>query len=96
MVLGETKLLERDASGDLDLSGDNVDTGDLLGDGVLDLDTRVDLDEVVPVLLVDQELGGTGVSVSDGVSEFQGVVQDGLSDRLVQVRSWGDLDDLEV
>jgi hypothetical protein len=78
-------LLEGSTSGDLNLSSDNVDTSDLLSDGVLDLDTRVDpayflaefdksryehsLNEVVSVLLVDQELGSTGVAVLDGLGE---------------------------
>jgi hypothetical protein len=85
VVLGQTELLEGSTSGDLNLSSDNVDTSDLLSDGVLDLDTRVDpayflaefdksrnehsLNEVVSVLLVDQELGSTGVAVLDGLGE---------------------------
>jgi hypothetical protein len=63
---------------------------------VLNLDTRVDLDKVVAVLLVDEELGGTGVAVLDSVGELEGVGEDGLTDRLVEVRSGGDLDDLNV
>lgn len=63
---------------------------------MLNLDTRVDLDKVVAVLLVDEELGGTGVAVLDSVGELEGVGEDGLTDRLVEVRSWGDLDDLNV
>jgi hypothetical protein len=111
VLLGETELLKSDASGDLDLRGNNVDAGDLLcevsakgwgswgsksltGDGVLDLNTRVDLDKVVAVLLVDEELGGTGVAVLDSVGELEGVGEDGLTDRLVEVRSGGDLNDL--
>lgn len=64
-VLGEAKLLEGGASRDLDLRRDNVDAGDLLGDGVLDLDTGVDLDEIVAVLLIDEELGLRTSNVSD-------------------------------
>ena len=60
-VLGEAQLLEGGTGGDLDLGGDDVDARDLLSDGVLDLDTGVDLDEVVLVTL-DEELGGTGVA----------------------------------
>ena len=48
VVLGQTKLLERCTSGDLDLSCHNINTSDLLSDGVLDLDTRVNFYEVVP------------------------------------------------
>jgi hypothetical protein len=41
------------ALADADLRLDDVDAGDLLGDRVLDLDARIDLDEV--------ELAGVGV-----------------------------------
>jgi hypothetical protein len=61
---------------------------------VLDLDTGVDLNEVVSALLVDQELGSTGISVVDGFGQAESVVENGLSDRFVKVRSWGDFDDL--
>jgi hypothetical protein len=50
VVLGQTELLERSTGSNLDLCGHDVDTSNLLGDGVLDLDTRVNLNEVVPVL----------------------------------------------
>lgn len=63
---------------------------------MLDLDTRVDFDEVVPVLLVDQELGSAGVPVATAPGQLEGVVQDSLSDGLVQVRGRGHLDDLLV
>jgi hypothetical protein len=48
VVLGQAKLLKRCACCNLNLGRNNVDTGDLLGDGVLDLNTRVDLNKVVP------------------------------------------------
>ena len=78
-ILGQAELLERCASGDLDLGGNNIDAGDLFGDGVLDLDSGVDLNEVVPVLLVDQELCGTGVAVVDRPGELDGIGQDGVA-----------------
>ena len=40
-------------AGDPDLRLDQIDAGDALGDGVLDLDARIDLDEV--------ELAGVGI-----------------------------------
>lgn len=61
---------------------------------MLDLNTRVDLDEVVPVLLVHQELGGPGVAVPDSSGELERIVEDGLSDGFVKVRSRRDFDDL--
>ena len=93
-ILGETELRERNTGGNLNLRCDNVNARNLLGDRVLDLDTRVDLDEVVSALLVDQELGSTGVSVLDSSGELERVVEDGLSDRLVEVRRGCDLDNL--
>jgi hypothetical protein len=89
-------LRKGDPGGNLDLRSDNVDTSDLLRDRVLDLDSRVDLNEVVSTLLVDQKLGGTGVSVLDSTGELEGVVKDGLSDRFSEVRRRGDLDDLRI
>ena len=66
VFLGETELFKGDTSRNLDLSSDDVDTGNFLGDGVLDLDSRVDFNKVMSALLVDQELGSTGISVLDG------------------------------
>ena len=63
---------------------------------MLDLDTGVDLDEVVPAHLVDQELGSTGVPVADALRELDGIVQDGLTNLIGEVSRGGDLDDLLV
>jgi hypothetical protein len=63
---------------------------------VLDLDTGVDLDKVVPSLLVHQELCRTGVSVPDFLGQLDGVGQDGLTDVLGEVRSRSDFHDLLV
>ena len=49
---------------DPDLRLHQVAPGDRLGDRVLDLDARVDLDEVVRAVLADQELDGAGVAVA--------------------------------
>lgn len=78
------------------MSSDNVDASNFLSDGVLDLDSGVDLDEVVAVLLVNQELGGTSVAVVDRLGESDSVVQDGLAGLLGQVLRRGKLDDLLV
>lgn len=94
VVLGEAELSEGDTCGNLDLSRDNVDARDLFGDCVLDLDTRVNFDEIVSALLIDQELGGTGVSVLDVSGKGEGVVEDCLSDRFLEVRGGSDLDHL--
>lgn len=78
------------------MSSDNVDASNFLSDGVLDLNSGVDLDEVVAVLLVNQELGGTSVAVVDRLGESDSVVQDGLAGLLGQVLRRGKLDDLLV
>ena len=78
-VLGQVEVRQRGAGGHLDLRGHDVDARDLLGDGVLDLDARVDLDEVVPVLLVDEELGGPRVAVVDRLGQLDGVGEDGVA-----------------
>jgi hypothetical protein len=78
------------------LSSDNVDTSNFLSNGVLNLNSGVDLDEVVAVLLINQELGGTSVAVVNGFGESDSVVQDGLTSLLGQVLCRGKLDDLLV
>jgi hypothetical protein len=50
VVLGQAKLLKRCTRCNLDLGSHDVDTGDLFSNGVLDLDTGVNLDEVVALL----------------------------------------------
>ena len=95
-VLGQTKLLERSTSSNLDLSGDNVDARDFLGDGVLHLDTRVDLDKVVAVLLVHEELGGTSVAVVDGFGELDGVGKNSISGLDGEILGRSKLNDLLV
>lgn len=65
-------------------------------DGVLDLDTGVDLDKVVAVLLIDQELGSSSVLVLDMLGQLDGIVQNGVADRGRKRLGWGNLDDLLV
>ena len=59
------------AGGDEQLLLDEVDAGDELGDGMLDLQPRVELEEV-EALAVQHELGGPGVLVPDGAREGDG------------------------
>ena len=47
---------------------------------MLDLNTGVDLDEVMPAHLVDQELSSTCVPVSDALCKLDGVCQNRLAD----------------
>ncbi len=50
-----------------------IDAGDLLRDGVLNLDSRINLNEVDRLVLVDQELHRSRAIVVDGPTQFQGV-----------------------
>ena len=61
---------------------------------MLDLNTRVNLDEVVPSHLVNQELSSTRISVPDTLRKLDGVGQNRLSDLLRQVGSRRNLNDL--
>lgn len=58
------------------------------------LHSGVDLNKVVSVLLINQELGGTSVTVVDGLSEADSIVQDGLSDIGWEILCWSNLNDL--
>lgn len=65
-------------------------------DGVFDLNTRVNLDKVVAVLLVDQELCSSCVLVSDMLGQLDGIVEDSISDRGSKGLCRGNLDNLLV
>jgi hypothetical protein len=95
-VLGKTELAQSSTSGDLDLSSDNVDSSDLLSDGVLDLDTRVDLDEVVAVLLVNQELRSACIAVAGSLGQTDSIVENVVTDIGGKVLGRGNLNDLLV
>ena len=60
---------------DADLRLHQVAPGDHLGDRVLDLDARVDLDEVVAAVLADQELDRAGVGVVRVARDLERVVR---------------------
>ena len=81
--------------GDPKLSLDDVDTGDFLGDGVLDLQARVDLDEVErPGVGVQEELDGPRVRVVSGPRQGERRVAEGPSLGLGQGRRRRPLDEL--
>ncbi len=69
VVLAKGQLLARR---DADLHLDEIDAGDHFGDGMLDLDARVDFDEVEVACLVDDELDGAGVGVAGGLDQPDG------------------------
>ena len=62
------------AFGEADLRLDDVDAGHLLGDGVLDLDARIDLDEVDGAGIgIHEELDRAGALVLGGMGDLDGV-----------------------
>ena len=61
---------------------------------MFDLYTGIDLDKVMSALLIDKEFGRPGITVVDGLGEFECVIEDTLSDRFLKVRSGCDLDHL--
>jgi hypothetical protein len=70
--------------------------GNRTGDGVLDLNTRINFNEVMPSHLVDQELCGSSIPVPDAFREPDRVRQDGLTHFLGEVSCWCNLNNLLV
>jgi hypothetical protein len=66
----------------------------LTSDGMLDLDARVDLDEVVTTELVDEELSSACIAVADALGELNCVAENSLTSFLGKVKGRSDLDDL--
>ena len=85
------------ALGDADLRLDDIDAGDLLGDGVLDLDARIDLDEIERAGIgIHQELDRAGAPVLGGMGDLDGVVAQFAARLLVEIGRRRALDDLLV
>ncbi len=57
------------AGRDGDLKFDEIEPGNLLGDGMLDLQTRVDFEEIEIEMRVDEKFHGAGVDVTAGARE---------------------------
>jgi hypothetical protein len=94
---GPPGLADARALGDAHLRLDDVDAGDLLGHGVLDLDARIDLDEVESSAVgIHQELDGAGVRVTGGAAELQRRLAERGALRVVQIRGRRPLDHLLV
>lgn len=96
VLLLEAKVLESLTASNANLALDKVNSSDLLSDGVLDLDTRVDLNEVVASEFVHKELNGTGVLVLGGSGETDSIVNHSLLDSRVKANGGGGLEDLLV
>ena len=88
---------DRVAVEDVDLRLDDVDAGHLLGDGVLDLDARIDLDEVeVAGVGVHQELDRAGADIVGRVGELAGIAGEFAALLVVQIRRRRALDHLLI
>ena len=86
---------ERFALGDQNLRPHDVDAGHFLGDGVLDLNPRIDLDEVELVRVgIDEKLDRAGVVVADGAADRDARRRRSVADVGRQIRRGGDLDHL--
>jgi hypothetical protein len=67
---------------------DDVDPGDQLGNRVFHLETGVHLQEIEIFVLVDQELNGAGVDVTDGGGGFAGHGPHAPAQVVVVVDEW--------
>jgi len=101
-VLGDLRLIahadlrirERLPLGDQDLRLDQVVAGDLFGDGVLDLDARIDFDEVeLAGIDIEEKFDRAGVVKARGATDGEGGVPEGLARGVIEVRGRGQLDD---
>ena len=82
---------------DVDLRLHDIDAGDHLGHGVLDLDARVDLDEVeVAGVGIEEELDGSGGDVVRGTADAQRRLAQLCAGRLVEERGRRAFNDLLV
>lgn len=61
---------------------------------MFDLNPRIDFDEVMSSLLVDQEFRGSGIPVVDVLSKLDRVRPDGLANFLGKMCRRGNLDNL--
>jgi hypothetical protein len=84
------------AAGDVNLRLDDVDAGDLLGHGVLDLDARIDLDEVEGAGVgIHQELDRAGAAITHVLPILSVAASSWRAGRR-QIRGGRALDDLLV
>ena len=97
LLAADSERLQAGACGDSELRLHEVDAGHLLRDSVFHLDAGIALDEeVFAGFRHHQKLNCAGVDVVDGSRQLDGVVQDALSQRLVQARRGCGFHDLLV
>ena len=90
----DLRIGERKSLGDEDLGFDDIGARDLFGHRVLDLDSRIDLDEVeIAGVGVDQEFDCARVFVSQLPSDGQGGVADFFARVRIERGGGGDLHD---
>ena len=90
----ERRVVQLVAVGDEDLAAHEIDAGHDFGDGVLDLDARVDLDEVeLAAIDVEQELDRAGVPVADRAAQPRRGIADPAAQIVGEVDARRDLDD---
>jgi len=65
-------------------------------DGMLDLNTGIDLNEIVAPNAVDQKLSSSCIPVTNALRQFNGVLEHSLADFFWKMRRRGDFDDLLV
>jgi hypothetical protein len=82
---------------DLDLRLDDVEARDLFGHGMLDLDARIDLDEVESARVgVHEKLDRAGAPVLGRLADRKRRVAEGLADRRIEIGRRRALDDFLV
>ena len=88
-------IIQRRSLGDQKLALHDVDSGDFLGHRVLDLNTRIDLDEIELVrVAVDQKFDSTGIFVLHGLADPQRRVAHVVAQVRIEIGRRGDLGDL--
>jgi hypothetical protein len=93
----DLRVGERAALRHQNLRLDEVVAGDLLSDGVLDLDARIDLDEIeLAGLGIVKELDSARIVEAGGPTDRERRRPERLAGRLGKVGGRGDLDDLLV
>ena len=91
------RFFKRFAFGDQNLGAHNVDAGDFFGHGMLDLNARVDLDEVKgAVFHIHQEFDRPGAFIADLSCDFATQFSQVLALGLAQIRGRGALNDFLV
>ena len=97
VLITKTERGERFTRGETKLGLDHINTGDLFGDGMLNLNARITFNKkILAGLGRDQELDGAGIHIRSRLHKGERIGKHLLSQRGVQPRSGGHLNDLLV